>query len=37
MARADLARRLVLLAGAGQEPAFAVARARTAVDLARAL
>ena len=35
--RADLVRRLVLLAGAGPAPAFAVARARAAVDLARAL
>ena len=37
MTRADLIRRLVLLAGAGQAPAFAVARARAAVELARAL
>jgi pimeloyl-ACP methyl ester carboxylesterase len=35
--RADLVRRLVLLAGAGPAPAYAVARARAAVDLARAL
>jgi pimeloyl-ACP methyl ester carboxylesterase len=37
VARADLVRRLVLLAGAGPAPAYAVARARAAVDLARAL
>jgi pimeloyl-ACP methyl ester carboxylesterase len=37
MTRADLIRRLVLLAGAGQAPTFAVARASAAVDLARAL
>ena len=35
--RADLVRRLVLLAAAGPAPAYAVARARAAVDLARAL
>src|SRR5258708_12498050 len=35
--RADLVRRLVLLAGAGPAPAYAVARARAAVDLARDL
>jgi len=35
--RADLVRRLVLLAGAGPAPAYAVARARAAADLARAL
>ena len=35
--RADLVRRLVLLAGAGPAPAYAVARARAAVDLASAL
>ena len=35
--RADLVRRLVLLAGAGPAPAYAVARARAAVDLACAL
>ena len=35
--RADLVRRLVLLAGAGPAPAYAVARCRAAVDLARAL
>jgi pimeloyl-ACP methyl ester carboxylesterase len=35
--RADLVRRLVLLAGAGPAPAYAVARSRAAVDLARAL
>ena len=35
--RAGLIRRLVLLAGAGQAPAYAVARSRAAVDLARAL
>ena len=35
--RAGLVRRLVLLAGAGPAPAFAVARARAAVDLAGAL
>jgi pimeloyl-ACP methyl ester carboxylesterase len=35
--RADLVRRLVLLAGAGPAPAYAVARARAAVDLALAL
>ena len=35
--RADLIRRLVLLAGAGLATAYAVARARAAVDLARAL
>ena len=37
MTRADLVRRLVLLAGAGPAPAYAVARCRAAVDLARAL
>jgi pimeloyl-ACP methyl ester carboxylesterase len=37
VARADLVRRLVLMAGAGPAPAFAVARCRAAVDLARAL
>jgi pimeloyl-ACP methyl ester carboxylesterase len=35
--RAGLVRRLVLLAGAGPAPAYAVARVRAAVDLARAL
>jgi pimeloyl-ACP methyl ester carboxylesterase len=35
--RADLVRRLVLLAGAGAAPAYAVARCRAAVDLARAV
>jgi pimeloyl-ACP methyl ester carboxylesterase len=35
--RAELVRRLVLLAGAGAATAYAVARARAAVDLARAL
>jgi pimeloyl-ACP methyl ester carboxylesterase len=35
--RAGLVRRLVLLAGAGPAPAYAVARSRAAVDLARAL
>ena len=35
--RADLVRRLVLLAGAGPAPAYAVARSRAAVDLAYAL
>jgi pimeloyl-ACP methyl ester carboxylesterase len=35
--RADLVRRLVFLAGAGPAPAYAVARLRAAVDLARAL
>ena len=35
--RAGLVRRLVLLAGAGPAPAYAVARCRAAVDLARAL
>jgi pimeloyl-ACP methyl ester carboxylesterase len=35
--RADLVRRLVLLAGAGPAPAYAVARAHAAVDLASAL
>ncbi len=35
--RAGLVRRLVLLAGAGPAPAYAVAHARAAVDLARAI
>ena len=35
--RAELVRRLVLLAGAGAAPAYALARGRAAVDLARAL
>src|SRR5260370_33456992 len=35
--RAGLVRRLVLRAGAGPAPAYAVARARAAVDLARVL
>jgi pimeloyl-ACP methyl ester carboxylesterase len=35
--RPGLVRRLVLLAGAGAAPAYAVADARAAVDLARAL
>src|SRR5260370_20898702 len=35
--RADLVRRLALLAGAGPAPAYALARSRAAVDLARAL
>jgi len=35
--RAGLVRRLVFLAGAGPAPAYAVARSRAAVDLARAL
>ncbi len=37
MTRPGLVRRLVLLAGAGAAPVYALARARAAVDLARAL